>query len=319
MYHKKKKHNQIILSPLDRKSMNFSSDDFIEYLDVTYTPTAEDVIVGRGKVCYNHTGNRRLVHIVKTLLPSYSADESTKKSRSELINGVVDQIRESSPDGGFIRFDADTKRWFRVKERVAREKVSQTFRDALNDRYKSSATSKILKRRQERIFKKNYVVEKDDIPAELFEHRARVDSLLEAAQTRSLPNLVRSLSPPSFTTDGSGMVSFPRARSFSFIDAVSCSEGSPLPRQVSYETSHSSSAMDATPPLSQQISYPVLDPSPLSYHQRSYSEAGLNGLSPPPLCQKSALQRLRALQASRELDRKAEEYMILSSIYKSAF
>lgn len=122
-----------------------------KYLAHGFAPGDKDVIVGRGKVCYQHTGNQRLASIVQTALPVYSAAKSTKKSKSELIKEVVAKVRESSPGGGFVKFDTDQGMWYEVGDRIAKEKVSQTFRDALNDRYKSSTTSKTLKRRQERI------------------------------------------------------------------------------------------------------------------------------------------------------------------------
>ena len=113
------------------------------------------------------------------------------------------QIRDGSPEGGFVKFDSEKGQWFEVGDRIAREKVSQTFRDALNDRYKSSTTSKTLKRRQERINRQTSCGSKDkdctpsasvspatapkppieqhEIPAA----QARVDALLMAANATS--------------------------------------------------------------------------------------------------------------------------------------
>lgn len=123
----------------------------ITYLPENFKPSATDVIVGRGKVCYKHPGNQVLNRMVQAVLAEYSAKDSTKKSKSELIKGLVAKVRDSSPDGGFVKFDSASRRWYDVGDRLAREKVSQTFRDALNDKYKSSTTSKTLRRRQERI------------------------------------------------------------------------------------------------------------------------------------------------------------------------
>lgn len=123
----------------------------VVYLGSGFTPNELDVIVGRGKVCYKHSGNLRLARIVQSVLTTYSSTEATKKSKTELIKSIVTQIRESSPDGGFVKFDSEKGEWFEVGDRTAREKVSQAFRDALTDQYKSSSTSKTLKRRQERI------------------------------------------------------------------------------------------------------------------------------------------------------------------------
>jgi hypothetical protein len=123
----------------------------IEWLPASFVPGKKDVIVGRGKVCYKHSGNQRLARIVTSVLQAYSSAGSTKKAKSELIKNIVVQIRESSPEVGFVKYDSGSSKWYEVGDRIAREKVSQTFRDALNDQYKSSTTSKTLKRRQERI------------------------------------------------------------------------------------------------------------------------------------------------------------------------
>lgn len=128
-----------------------ASNNEITYLGSGFSPSELDVIVGRGKVCYKHSGNLRLARIVQSVLGTYSSAEATKKSKTELIKSLVTQVRESTPDGGFVKFDSEKGEWFEVGDRTAREKVSQAFRDALTDVYKSSSTSKTLKRRQERI------------------------------------------------------------------------------------------------------------------------------------------------------------------------
>lgn len=124
------------------------------FLPETFQPSDFDIIVGRGKVCYRHAGNLRLNRMVASVLNTYSSPEATKKSKSDLIKQIMAQIRASSSHGGgFVKKDLESGRWFEVSEAIAREKISQCFRDALNDRYKSSTTSKTLKRRQERINK----------------------------------------------------------------------------------------------------------------------------------------------------------------------
>lgn len=181
-----------------------------------FVPGEMDVIVGRGKVCYKHSGNQKLTRMVQAVLGTYSSSEATKKSKSDLIKGIMVQIREGSPDGGFVKFDNDAGQWFEVGDRIAREKVSQTFRDALNDRYKSSTTSKTLKRRQERINRQTSGGSKDGgsaahsmlaggIPRptiaqhEISGAQARVDALLSAAT--SGPLKVNGMLPrPSLST-----------------------------------------------------------------------------------------------------------------------
>ena len=135
----------------------------------------------------------RLNRIVQSVLGIYADPESTKKSKSDLIKSIMQKVRDNSPGGGFVKFDSEAGLWFEVGNRIAREKVSQTFRDALNDKYRSSTTSKTLKRRQERINRTSSISSKDDSSTsnrdgpqqtskgDIPEAQARVDSLLMAA------------------------------------------------------------------------------------------------------------------------------------------
>ena len=111
-----------------------------------FEPGADDVICGRGKKCYNHIGNERFRQRVLTFLDEYSLAKS-KLDKSGVLSKVVDEVRQHSPNGGFVKQDANGK-WHEVGDFLAREKTSQAFRDTLHDRYKSSNLSK-KKRRQE--------------------------------------------------------------------------------------------------------------------------------------------------------------------------
>ena len=64
-----------------------------------------------------------------------------------MLSKVVDEVRQNSPNGGFVKQD-ENGNWHEVGDFLAREKTSQSFRDALHDRYKSSNLSK-KKRRQD--------------------------------------------------------------------------------------------------------------------------------------------------------------------------
>ena len=173
-------------------------------------------------MCYKHRGNLRLNGIVQSVLSVYSDPESTKKSKSDLIKSIMQRVRDGSPEGGFVKHESESGRWFEVGNRIAREKVSQTFRDALNDKYRSSTTSKTLKRRQERINKDSRsgrsldkaLATSEQQPAQttvdkLPEAQARVDSLLMAAVVtgkygHSMPMLSAT----------SGMKTLPNAHSY---------------------------------------------------------------------------------------------------------
>lgn len=123
-----------------------STTSVMTQLPSDFNPGPDDVICGRGKKCYQHVGNERFRKRVLTHLDEYSNAKS-KLDKSSVLSKVVEEVRQNSPDGGFVKQDANGV-WHEVGDFLAREKTSQTFRDALHDRYKSSNISK-KKRRQE--------------------------------------------------------------------------------------------------------------------------------------------------------------------------
>lgn len=119
-------------------------------LPVDFVPSENDVICGRGKKCFTHVGNDRFKTLVYSMLNLYRTAE-TRLDKSKVLNMVVEQVRQSSPNGGFVRQD-ECGWWHEVGDLLAREKTSQIFRDALHESYKSSSVSK-KKRKQEELSK----------------------------------------------------------------------------------------------------------------------------------------------------------------------
>jgi hypothetical protein len=111
-----------------------------------FTPTIEDVICGRGRRCFSHCGNDRFRTHVDGFLVQYS-QASSKLEKSFILSDIVAKVQANRPGGGFVKKCPETKRWYEVGCFLAREKTSQTFRDALSDQYKSSNSAK-KKRRQ---------------------------------------------------------------------------------------------------------------------------------------------------------------------------
>jgi hypothetical protein len=79
-----------------------------------FEPTEMDVVIGRGKKARTHEGNNRLRGLIEFMIPEYSAAGSNKDEKSYIIKEIVTQIRKSSPDGGFVKFDKSKNRWFEV-------------------------------------------------------------------------------------------------------------------------------------------------------------------------------------------------------------
>lgn len=112
-----------------------------QYLPVDFVPGPNDVLIGRGKKCYQHIGNVNFHLLVSSKLNEYKA-ATTKVEKSVILASVVAKIQEISPNGGFLKQESKTGLWFHAGEFLAREKTSQAFRDALDGGYKSSNSSK---------------------------------------------------------------------------------------------------------------------------------------------------------------------------------
>jgi len=108
-----------------------------KFLPVGYTLGDNDVYCGRGNLCYNHIGNRRFRTIILANLDRYTTAK-TKTDKTTIIYEIVDHVRATSPNGGFVRQDRASGRFYEVGDFLAREKTSQAFRDAMNNKDRSS-------------------------------------------------------------------------------------------------------------------------------------------------------------------------------------
>jgi hypothetical protein len=118
---------------------------FILFQLVTHSATepvrhAFQQICGRGKINFDHVGNRRFRVIVAMNLTRY-VEAKTRTDKSTVVNNIVDQIWDASPNGGFVKRDASGL-WSVAPTPVAREKVGHALRDCITAplRRKSKST-----------------------------------------------------------------------------------------------------------------------------------------------------------------------------------
>jgi len=106
-----------------------------------WQPGDNDVIIGRGRRCNDHIGNIKFRRLVRVMMKDYVRCK-TRTEKSIIITALVDHVRHISPDGGFVKRIPATGQFYDVGKLGAREKTSQTFRDALHELYASSKVSK---------------------------------------------------------------------------------------------------------------------------------------------------------------------------------
>lgn len=92
---------------------SMGSANRFNYLPEDFVPGEFDVVCGRGKKCYSHVGNEHFRHRVLSMLGEYSKARS-KLDKSSVLSDVVEQVRQASPGGGFVKQD-DKGRWFEVR------------------------------------------------------------------------------------------------------------------------------------------------------------------------------------------------------------
>eukprot|EP00980_Cylindrotheca_fusiformis_P014355 scaffold3827_cov179-Cylindrotheca_fusiformis.AAC.19 len=144
-------------------------------LPKSFQPLKYSVIIGKGKMPAQASGNRYLRALVGVHTHDY-ASAKLKREKSSIVSAVVQHVKEECREGAFVRFDGE--RWWKVADGVAREKVACLFRDTLSGLYKSSNKNKAQRRREKKALQRYrqvmQLVEQNRIISS-----ARVDQVLE--------------------------------------------------------------------------------------------------------------------------------------------
>jgi len=111
-----------------------------------FEPSEYSVLCGQGSENYNATGNRRF-RITAAMFVEKYIDAKDRHEKSEIVREVLKIIQAACPVGSFVT--QKNGRWYSVDERSAREKIGAYFRDCLAGHYKSSAKSKIARRKSQ--------------------------------------------------------------------------------------------------------------------------------------------------------------------------
>ena len=85
----------------------------MKLLPEEFRPGPHDVICGRGRKIWNSVGNINFRHLVEGRIHDY-AFSATKADKGLIISSLVSEVREASPNGGFVRKDTSTGRWYEV-------------------------------------------------------------------------------------------------------------------------------------------------------------------------------------------------------------
>jgi len=123
----------------DSESVNECSlpDDF--------SPGPNDVVCARGKSYWDHAGNQKYRALIAGCTEKYSAT-SNKLEKTLIVSEIVDSVHKRK--GKFVKKVKKGGPWVEVDEVFAREKVGQSLRDGLHNKYRSSTKAKKQRRSQ---------------------------------------------------------------------------------------------------------------------------------------------------------------------------
>ena len=93
----------------------------------TLTIKKDDVLFGRGKVSYNHPGNKQFRMLVKKYSTDYNEAMIPRSQRTDIVSVVIAAVHQKG--GRFLRMDDGE--WLPVKYKQIKEKVSHALRDVL--------------------------------------------------------------------------------------------------------------------------------------------------------------------------------------------
>jgi hypothetical protein len=116
------------------------------YLPDDFVAGSTDVVCARGKSYWEHPGNKLYRSLIAASTERYAATTS-KLDKTMIVSGIVETIHRRN--GMFVKKEKKDGPWVEVDEVFAREKIGQSLRDGLHDKYRSATKAK--KQRKEKV------------------------------------------------------------------------------------------------------------------------------------------------------------------------
>ena len=132
----------------NRKRPTFSKgSEEMTSLPMNFTPSDFDVILGTGREARDHVGNNIFQqNIIKNYVTEYF-ERPSKLEKGRIISEIIQEATNKSPTGTpFVKRIGG--KWYAVGYNQAREKVSQSLRNELRGKYRSSLESKKHRRKK---------------------------------------------------------------------------------------------------------------------------------------------------------------------------
>jgi hypothetical protein len=97
------------------------------------TPRNNDILSGRGRTSWSHTGNQQFRSFVGTYLKQYT-ETTSRNEKTRIVHLIYDEVIKSG--GRFLKLDSNSNTWYQIGKLAAREKIGHTLRDGVGLRIK---------------------------------------------------------------------------------------------------------------------------------------------------------------------------------------
>jgi len=101
-------------------------------------------------------GNRKFRILIAMNLQQYT-DADNRSDLCLLTESIVNQIREASPRGGFVKQDSKGE-WYEIGNRMARKKVAHTFRDFAKGKSRRSYVCSFAEKKKDLMERQNSIL-----------------------------------------------------------------------------------------------------------------------------------------------------------------
>lgn len=135
------------------KTSRWKNSEITKYentlLPKDFVPGVTDVVCARGKSYWDHEGNKMYRSLIAASTEKY-ANTTNKLEKTMIVSEIVEAVHKRH--GMFVKKEKKGGPWVKVDELFAREKVGQSLRDGLHDKYRSATKAK--KQRKEKVNEK---------------------------------------------------------------------------------------------------------------------------------------------------------------------
>ena len=118
--------NDTTANPRDAVNVLGDVDTLQQHTEGIIVPHLHDILSGRGAGVNRHPGNIHYRNLVRNYKMDYSQSKPVRKK--EIIKLIVDELKEKTPPGRFLRLEPKSELWDCISTEQAMKKTGQALR-----------------------------------------------------------------------------------------------------------------------------------------------------------------------------------------------